>query len=65
MNRVEYKYNHMEIAYVALVFAMQKTRTYLVGQTIHVVCRVNPLRNYDVSRLINFENHQMGIAASI
>ena len=29
---------------LSLVFAIQKTRHYLVGQTIHVIFRVNPLR---------------------
>ena len=29
---------------LALVFIVQKTRHYLVGRTIHVILRVNPLR---------------------
>ena len=38
------RYNPIEKEYLALVFAIQKTRNYLVGQTIHVISRVNPLR---------------------
>ena len=40
----ESRYNPVEKESLALVFAVQKTRHYLVGQTIHVVSRVNPLR---------------------
>jgi hypothetical protein len=40
----ESRYNPVEKECLALVFAVQKTRHYLVGQTIHVVSRVNPLR---------------------
>ena len=39
----ESRYNPIEKEYLALVFAVQKTRHYLVGQTIHVISRVNPL----------------------
>jgi len=40
----ESRYNPIEKECLALVFAVQKTRHYLVGQTIHVIFRVNPLR---------------------
>ena len=40
----ESRYNPIEKECLALVFAIQKTRHYLVGQTIHVISRVNPLR---------------------
>jgi len=41
---VESRYNLVEKECLALVFAVQKTQHYLVGQTIHVISRVNPLR---------------------
>jgi len=40
----ESRYNPVEKEYLALVFAIQKMRHYLVGQTIHIISRVNPLR---------------------
>ena len=40
----ESRYNPIEKECLALVFAVQKTRHYLMGQAIHVVSRVNPLR---------------------
>jgi len=40
----ESRYNPIEKECLALVFAIQKTQYYLVGQTIHVISRVNPLR---------------------
>ena len=40
----ESRYNPIEKECLALIFAVQKRRHYLVGQTIHVVSRVNPLR---------------------
>src|SRR4051812_19974704 len=40
----EHCYNPVEKECLALVFAVQKTRHYLTGQTIYVVSRVNPLR---------------------
>ena len=40
----ESQYNPVEKEYLAFVIAIQKTRPYLVGQTIHVISRVNPLR---------------------
>jgi len=40
----ESRYNFIEKECLALIFAIQKTRHYLVGQTIHVISRVNPLR---------------------
>jgi len=40
----ESRYNPIEKECLALVFAVQKTRHYLVGRTIHVISRVNPLR---------------------
>jgi len=39
----ESRYNPVEKECLALVFAIQKTRHYLVGQTMHVIFRVNPL----------------------
>ena len=39
----ESRYNPVEKECLALVFAIQKTRHYLVGQTIHVISKVNPL----------------------
>ena len=42
--RAESRYNPLEKECLALVFAIQKTRHYLVSQTIHVIFRVNPLR---------------------
>jgi len=39
----ESRYNPVMKESLALVFAVQKTRHYLVGQTIHVISRVNPL----------------------
>ena len=39
----ESRYNLIEKECLALVFAIQKTRYYLVGQTIHVIFRANPL----------------------
>jgi len=41
--RAESWYNPIEKEYLALVFAIQKTRHYLVSQTIHVIFRVNLL----------------------
>ena len=40
----EHRYNPVEKECLALVFAVQKMRHYLVGQLIHVISRVNPLR---------------------
>src|SRR5205809_1401620 len=40
----EHRYRPVEKECLALVFAVQKMRHYLVGQTIHVVSKVNPLR---------------------
>ena len=41
---VEHRYNLIEKECLALVFTVQKMRHYLVGQTIHVISKVNPLR---------------------
>ena len=38
------RYNPIEKECLALVFTVQKTRHYLVGQIIYVNSRVNPLR---------------------
>ena len=40
----EHRYNLIEKECLALVFAVQKMRHYLVGQTINVISKVNPLR---------------------
>ena len=40
----ELRYNPIEKESLALVFAIQKMRHYLVGQTINVISKVNPLR---------------------
>src|SRR4051812_15141102 len=40
----EHRYNPVKKESLALVFTVQKTRHYLVGQTIYVVSRVNALR---------------------
>ena len=40
----ESRYNLVEKECPTLIFTVQKTRHYLVGQTIHVVSRVNPMR---------------------
>jgi len=40
----ESRYNPIEKECLALVFIIQKTRHYLVGQTIRVISKVNPLR---------------------
>ena len=39
----ESRYNPIEKECLALIFAVQKMRHYLVGQTTHVISRVNPL----------------------
>ena len=44
MIRAEHRYNPIEKECLALVFAIQKMRHYLVGQTIHVITKANPLR---------------------
>ena len=40
----ESRYNLIEKECLALIFVIQKTRHYLVGQVIQVISRVNPLR---------------------
>ena len=40
----EYRYNPIEKECLAMVFAVQKMWRYLVGQTINVISKVNPLR---------------------
>ena len=44
MIEAEHRYNLIEKECLALVFAIQKMRHYLVGQTIHIISKVNPLR---------------------
>ena len=44
MIRVEHCYIPVKKECLALVFAVQKMRHYLVGQLIHIISRVNPLR---------------------
>jgi len=41
LNRAKSRYNLVKKECLALIFAIQKTRYYLVGQTIHVISRVN------------------------
>ena len=40
----EHHYNPIEKECLALVFTIQKMRHYLMGQHIHIISRVNPLR---------------------
>ena len=40
----EHRYSPIKKEYLVLVFAIQKMRHYLVGQIIHVISKVNPLR---------------------
>ena len=40
----EHRYNPIKKECLALVFAVQKIRHYLVGQVINVISKVNPLR---------------------
>src|SRR5436189_247190 len=40
----EHRYRPVEKECLALIFAVQKMRHYLVGQTIHVISKVNPLK---------------------
>jgi len=48
LNRImigaEHRYNSIEKECLALVFVVQKMRHYLVGQIIHVISKLNPLR---------------------
>jgi len=44
MIRAEHRYNPTKKECLALVFAVQKMQYYLVGQTINVISKVNPLR---------------------
>jgi len=44
MIREEHHYNQIEKKCLALVFVVQKMRHYLVGQTIHIILKVNLLR---------------------
>ena len=39
----EFRHNPIEKECLAVIFAIQKRRHYLVGQTIHAIFRVNPL----------------------
>ena len=39
---VKCRYNPVKKECLALVFAVQKTRHYLIGQGIHIISRVNP-----------------------
>ena len=51
----ESRYNLIEKECLALVFAVQKTRHYLVGQTIHVNFRVKSLAYpHDKTRIAEF-----------
>jgi len=44
MVRVEHQYKPIEKECLALVFVVQKMRHYLMGQTIYIISKVNPLR---------------------
>jgi len=44
MIEAEHRYNPIEKECLAFVFVVQKMRHYLVGQTIHVISKVNSLR---------------------
>src|SRR5205809_2208836 len=44
MDGAEHRYNLVKKECLALVFAVQKTRHYLTGETIYVVSKINPLR---------------------
>ena len=44
LTEAESRYNPVEKECLTLVFAVQKTRHYLVSHTIHVILRGNPLR---------------------
>jgi len=44
MIRAEHRYNPIEKECLVLVFTVHKTRHYLVGQTIHIKSKLNPLR---------------------
>jgi len=44
MNGAKHRYNPIEKECLALVFDIQKMRHYLVGQIIHVISKVKPLR---------------------
>lgn len=40
----EHRYNPIEIECLVLVFTIKKMQYYVIGQTIHVIFWVNPLR---------------------
>lgn len=40
----EHQYNQVKKEYISLVFTIQKMQHYLVGPTIQVILKVNPLR---------------------
>ena len=44
MIEAEHQYNPIKKECLTLVFAVQKMRHYLIGQTIYVISKVNPLR---------------------
>ena len=50
------RYNPIKKECLALVFAIQKTQHYLVGQTIHVISRVKSFSSpHDETRITEFK----------
>jgi len=57
----EHRYNPMEKECLALVFVVQKMRHYLVGQTIHVISKVQSFKIvYDEAITTEWSNGKMG-----
>jgi len=62
--RAESRYNLVDKECLAFIFTIQ-TRHYLVGQTIHVISRVNPLRIFMMKPgYLNFRLINWGILLS-
>ena len=56
----EHRYNLTERECLALVFAVQEMRHYLMGQTIHVILKVNLLRLHDEAIIADWSISEMG-----